>query len=314
LLVAVAERSGEAFPEQPLARLGEDEFGLLLPAVAEDDIETLARQLLAVIGDPITVSGIQLSLEARVGAAGVVPFVDFDGLLRRAGMALAAAKEDGRDVAYYSPADDHSDFARLTLVTELRAALRNDELRVHYQPQLDLATGSIRAVEALVHWQHPERGLLTAGEFITAAERSGLVSQISRLVLAASARQWQDWNRQGIKLDISVNLSAVDLLDQALVGEIAALLAGHDMQPACLVLEITERTLLQDEQQARDVLTKLNSLGVRVSIDDYGTGFHVAREPAPPPDPASQDRPLLRDRHPGRREQRRDRPQHDRSC
>ena len=273
LLVAVAERSGEAFPEQPLARLGEDEFGLLLPAVAEDDIETLARQLLAVIGDPITVSGIQLSLEARVGAAGVVPCVDFDGLLRRAGMALAAAKEDGRDVAYYSPADDHSDLARLTLVTELRAALRNDELRVHYQPQLDLATGSISAVEALVRWQHPERGLLTAGEFITAAERSGLVSQISRLVLAASARQWQDWNRQGIKLDISVNLSAVDLLDLALVGEIAALLAGHDMPPECLVLEITERTLLQDEQQARDVLTQLNSLGVRVSIDDYGTGY-----------------------------------------
>ena len=197
LLVAVAERVGDAFPEEPMARLGEDEFGLILPVVAEDDVETAAHRLLAVIGDPLTVGGIQLSLEARVGAAGVAPCVDFEGLLRRAGMALAAAKEDGRDVAFYSPADDHSYLARLTLVTELRAALRSDQICVHYQPQLDLATGSIRAVEALARWQHPERGLLAAGEFITAAERSGLVSQISRSVLAASARQWHDWNRQG---------------------------------------------------------------------------------------------------------------------
>ena len=273
LLVAVAERVADAFPEQPMARLGEDEFGLILPAVAEDDVETAARRLLAVIGDPLTVGGIQLSLEARVGAAGITPCVDFEGLLRRAGMALTAAKEDGRDVAFYSPADDHSDLARLTLVTELRAALRSDQICVHYQPQLDLATGSIRAVEALARWHHPERGLLAAGEFITAAERSGLVSQISRTVLAASARQWHDWNRQGLKLDIAVNLSAVDLLDLTLVGEIAALLADHEMPPECLVLEITERTLLQDEQQARDVLAQLNSLGIRISIDDYGTGY-----------------------------------------
>jgi diguanylate cyclase (GGDEF)-like protein len=273
LLVAVAERVADAFPEQPMARLGEDEFGLILPAVAEGDVETAARRLLAVIGDPLTVGGIQLSLEARVGAAGVTPCVDFEGLLRRAGMALTAAKEDGRDVALYSPADDHSDLARLTLVTELRAALRSDQIRVHYQPQLDLATGSIRAVEALARWHHPERGLLAAGEFIAAAERSGLVSQISRSVLAASARQWHDWNNQGLKLDIAVNLSAVDLLDLTLVSEIAALLADHEMPPECLVLEITERTLLQDEQQAREVLARLNSLGIRISIDDYGTGY-----------------------------------------
>jgi diguanylate cyclase (GGDEF)-like protein len=273
LLIAVAERIDEEFPQQPVARLGEDEFGLLLPAVADDDVESAARRLLAVIGDPLTVGGIQLSLEARVGAAGVVPCVDFDGLLRRAGMALAAAKHDGREVAIYSQADDHCDLARLTLATELRAALRSDQIRVHYQPQLDMASGSIGAVEALVRWQHPERGLLAAGEFITEAERSGLVSEISRSVLAQSARQWQDWNRQGIRLDIAVNLSAVDLLDLTLVGEIAALLADHEMPPECLVLEITERTLLQDEQRARTVLTQLNALGIRISIDDYGTGY-----------------------------------------
>jgi diguanylate cyclase (GGDEF)-like protein len=273
LLYAVAERIRHSFPEQPAARLGEDEFGLLLSAVADDDVETAARRLLAAIADPLTVDGIQLSLEARVGATGVAPCVDFEGLLRRAGIALTAAKEGGRDISFYSSADDHCDLARLTVVSELRAALRSDQIRVHYQPQLDLATGSIGAVEALVRWQHPERGLLAAGEFIDAAERSGLVSQISRRVLAASARQWQDWNRQGIKLDIAVNLSAVDLLDVTLVGEVAALLAENRMPPRNLVLEITERTLLQDEHRARSVLTQLNDMGVRVSIDDYGTGY-----------------------------------------
>ena len=273
LLVAVAERVRDAFPEHPLARLGEDEFGLVLPAVVEEDVDAAARRLLAAIAEPLTVDGIQLSLTARVGAAGITPFADFEGLLRRAGIALSVAKEDGHEIAFYSPADDHSDLERLTVVTELRAALGSEQLCVYYQPQLDLASGSIRAVEALVRWQHPERGLLAAGEFIGAAERSGLVSQISRSVLAASARQWQDWNRQGIRLDIAVNLSAVDLLDMTLVGEIAALLAEHDMPPEHLVLEITERTLLQDEQLARSVLTQLNDIGIRVSIDDYGTGY-----------------------------------------
>ena len=273
LLVAVAERVADAFPDQPVARLGEDEFGLLLGVVADDDVDAAARRLLAVIADPLTVGGIQLSLETRVGAAGFAPCVDFERLLHRAGMALAAAKEDGRDVAFYSSADDQCERTRLRVVSELRAALRSDQIHVHYQPQLDLATGSIRAVEALARWQHPERGLLAAGEFIAAAERSGLVSEISRQVLASSARQWHEWNRQGITLDIAVNLSAADLLDLTLVGEIATLLAESGMPPEHLVLEITERTLLQDEQQARTALAQLTSTGIRVSIDDYGTGY-----------------------------------------
>jgi diguanylate cyclase (GGDEF)-like protein len=273
LLIGVAERLREAFPQQPVARLGEDEFGLLLPAVAEVDVDAAACRLLSVIGDPITLDGIQLSLEARVGAAGVAPCADFERLLRRAGVALTAAKEGGRRIAFYSSADDQRDLAHRTVIAELRAALSSDQICVHYQPQLDIATGSVRAVEALVRWQHPERGLLAAGEFIVAAERGGLVSQLSRSVLAASAQQWQHWNRQGIKLDIAVNLSAVDLLDQRLVSEIAAVLAEHHMPPEYLVLEITERTLVRDVQQARGLLTQLNDLGIRIAIDDYGTGY-----------------------------------------
>jgi diguanylate cyclase (GGDEF)-like protein len=273
LLVQVAARVRDAFPGRPVARLGEDEFGLLLAAASDDAVYLEAQRLLAVLADPLCVDGIQLGLAARVGVAPVAEGLGFASLLRRAGIALTAAKEDGREIALYSSADDHRDLGRLTAVGELREAIRSEQLRVHYQPQADIATGSICGVEALVRWQHPERGLLAAGEFIAAAERSGIVTQISRYVFATSVSQWQRWSRQGIRLDIAINLSAIDLLDLTLPCEIAALLAEHDMPPERLVLEITERTLLQDERQARNVLTQLNDMGIRVAIDDYGTGY-----------------------------------------
>ena len=273
LLVQVAARVRDGFADRPVARLGEDEFGLLLPAVTDRAARQAAQRLLAVLSEPLWVDGVQVGLAARVGVAPVCEDLDCESLLRRAGIALTAAKEDGRDVAFYSPAEDHRDLGRLTAVGELRRALLDEQLRVHYQPLADIATGSICGVEALVRWQHPERGLLAAGEFIATAERSGIVTQISRHVLATSVQQWQCWSRQGIRLDVAVNLSAFDLLDLALPREIASLLAAHEMPPERLVLEITERTLLQDERQARTVLTQLNELGIRAAIDDYGTGY-----------------------------------------
>ena len=273
LLVQVAARVRDGFPGQPVARLGEDEFGLLLPAAAEDAQHSAAQRLLAVLADPLRIDGIQLCLAARVGIAPVAEGLGFENLVRRAGIALTAAKEDGREIAFYSATDDHRDLGRLTAVSELREAIRSDQLRVHYQPQADFASGAICGVEALVRWQHPERGLLAAGEFIEAAERSGIVTQISRYVFATSVSQWQRWSRHGIRLDVAINLSAIDLLDVTLPREIVGLLAEHEMPPERLVLEITERTLLQDERQARYVLTQLNEIGVRVAIDDYGTGY-----------------------------------------
>ena len=273
LLVQVAARVRGGFPDRPVARLGEDEFGLLLPAVSDRAMHLAAQRLLAVLADPLWVDDVQVGLAARVGVAPVSEGLDCERLLRRAGIALTAAKEDGREVAVYSVADDHRDLGRLTAVGELRQAILGEQLRVHYQPQADIATGSICGVEALVRWQHPERGLLAAGEFIETAERSGIVAQISRYVLATSVQQWQEWSRQGIRLDVAVNLSAFDLIDLTLPREITTLLARYEMPPERLVLEITERTLLQDERQARDVLTQLNEIGVRVSIDDYGTGY-----------------------------------------
>jgi EAL domain-containing protein (putative c-di-GMP-specific phosphodiesterase class I) len=231
------------------------------------------QRLHDLIAHPFPLDRIRLTLEARIGVAHIPGDGDFEILLRHAGIALTTAKADNRSLTIYNPDDDHHDLARLTIATELREAIRTDQLLVHYQPQADVATGWIRGAEALIRWQHPERGLLAATDFIPAAERSGQITEIGRFVLAASTRQWQRWNSQGIKLEIAVNLAPIDFLDVSLPGEITALLVEHKMPPEYLLLEITERTLLAGEQRVRKVLKELNRIGVRLAIDDYGTGY-----------------------------------------
>ena len=144
---------------------------------------------------------------------------------------------------------------------------------MHYQPQADLALQQIRAVEALVRWQHPERGLLSAAEFISHAERSGLVRDLRHFVLETSARQWSEWRARGIDLELAVNLSAVDMLDVSLPDEVEDVIARYGIPPWNLVLEITERILVGDERRAGQVIARLNRIGVRLSLDDFGTGY-----------------------------------------
>ena len=144
---------------------------------------------------------------------------------------------------------------------------------VHFQPQIDLVTRQVRGVEALLRWEHPTRGLLTAGEFVEEAERSGLAMEIRQLVLESSARCWLDWMQLGIQLEISVNLGPVDLLDASLPDEVGKVLEAYGVPPWNLVLEITERTLVGDERRTREVIEALRGLGVRLAIDDFGAGY-----------------------------------------
>jgi EAL domain-containing protein (putative c-di-GMP-specific phosphodiesterase class I) len=198
---------------------------------------------------------------------------DFATVLRRAGVALATAKEEGqRNFQIYNPVDETSDVSRLVQVAELREALKGGQLLLHYQPQIDLGTSRVRAVEALLRWQHPERGLLSAGAFIAQAERSGIAGELRAFVLETSARQWEEWSALGIDLEIAVNLSTVDVLDASLPDEIAGLLDRYGIPPWNLVLEITERTLIGDERRSEQVLGRLRAIGVRLAIDDFGIG------------------------------------------
>ena len=257
-----------------VARLGEDEFGLLVPAGDDADIGAVERAVHTALASPFRVGHQRIGMDATIGCA-IAPAngTEADALLRRAGVALSLAKERQVPFERYDANDDHSDIARIALASDLREAVHNGQLTVHYQPQADLATGAIRGAEALVRWQHPTRGLLTAAEFISVAETMGLIGEIGRFVLGCAARQWQAWNARGLRLDVAVNLSTLDLLDPHLHDEIEELLGRHGVPPEYLVLEITERTVLRDEGRSRMTLESLRRIGARLAIDDYGTGY-----------------------------------------
>ena len=275
LLAEVADRLYAAHHAQPTARIGDDEFAILVPETRMGTVAKVVDEINQALLTPFVIDGIALEVESRFGIATFPQHGgDFESLMRHAGLALSRAKAgSSSEFVFYTSEQDDLDVARLALKSELREALHAEQLTVHYQPQADLATRSIRGVEALVRWQHPTRGLLSAAEFVPMAEQSGLISELGRFVLVTGVRQWRRWKDDGLTLDLAVNLSTVDLLDLSLPGTITDLLMEHEMPAEYLVLEITERTLLHDEQQTRKVLRQLERIGVRLAIDDFGTGY-----------------------------------------
>ena len=196
-----------------------------------------------------------------------------DTLLRHADIAMYAAKRARSGVAVYSPDDNSHSSERLAMVSALRRGIGLDELSLHYQPQIDCATGRLVSVEALVRWWHPERGLIGPDHFVPLAEQSGLIRQLTRWVLAAALSQSSRWREFGNGIGLSVNLSAQDLLDERLPTFVAAQLQRWSFPAEQLTLEITESALLADPLRALDVLEHVRQLGVRVSLDDFGTGY-----------------------------------------
>jgi diguanylate cyclase (GGDEF)-like protein len=259
---------------EAVARLGEDEFGVLLAEAGHVEIATIAARVERSLSEPFLVDGVRIALDVHIGSALLGEHgADFATVLRRAGVALSTAKTEGLDnLQIYDPASEAVDVSRLALTAELREALDQGQLLLYYQPLVDLGTQTVRGVEALLRWQHPEKGFLTAGEFIAEAERSGLAREIRSFVLETSARQWQEWSAQGVDLEFAVNLATVDMLDASLPGEIADLLDRYDIPPWNLILEITERTLIGDERRTNQVIDRLRAIGVRLAIDDLGTG------------------------------------------
>lgn len=276
LLSQVADRLRRDFDDCHLvARLGEDEFGVLLRNSGRVEVATVAARVARTFLEPFLVDDVRVAVTVGIGATVLGEHgTDFATVLRRAGIALSIARQEGQDsFQIYDPLSEASDISRLALTAELREALDRGQLLVHYQPQVDLGTRTVRGVEALLRWQHPERGLLTAGAFITHAERSGLAREIRNFVLETSARQWREWSTLGIDLELAVNLSTTDMLDASLPDEIAVLIDRYRIPPWNLVLEITERTLVGDERRTGQIVDRLNRIGVRLAIDDFGTGL-----------------------------------------
>ncbi len=278
LLERIAERMQRLGEPDTVARLGEDEFGLLLDSGDGERIEAAAREVHDALAAPLDLDGLRVAVGATLGAAAVTGEpVECGTVLRRAGVALTGAKEAHATFELYDPAHDEADVGRVSLTAELREALDEGQFRVYYQPQADLATHSVRGVEALIRWEHPSRGLLEAGSFMPQAERTGLISEIDRFVLGETAAQWRRWNALGLSLDVAVNVSAVDLLDPHLASSITSLIGRLGLPARQLTLEITEHTLLRNEEHIKRTLARLTELGIRVAVDDYGTGYASLR-------------------------------------
>ena len=282
LLQEIARRLRATLRENDtVARVGGDEFQVVVCNVAgATGAARIAEKLMRALGEPFTLEGQELHVTASLGVS-LFPRDGASGelLLKFADIALYEAKGEGRNAyRFFSPEMNAQAHGRLRLENDLRRAVERNELELHYQPQLDLAIGEVCAVEALVRWRHPERGLVLPNQFIPMAEETGLVLGIGEWVLDEACRQVAQWQRDGLvsgsaPLRVAVNISARQLQRPGLDGAVRRALAQSGLPAECLELEITESSVMLDPQHAQSVLQSLRELGVQLSIDDFGTGY-----------------------------------------
>ena len=277
LLIAVADRLDALTRRQDLVgRIGGDEFIVVLGDPIDDaEARWIAERLLRVLGEPFDLDGQLLTRTCSIGIGfGRVRDLTGEALLAEADAALYSAKTRGRNqVAVFDDQLRDAVNRRFETEQELRRALALGELRLHYQPEVDLATGELVACEALLRWEHPTRGLLTAGGFIDIAEESGLVVEIGRWVLHEAARQAAEWLELRPDLVVRVNVSPAQLMVQDIVAVVVDALAHHRVPSRSLCLEVTEHAVVQDMELVIGVLEELRDTGIHIAIDDFGTGY-----------------------------------------
>jgi diguanylate cyclase (GGDEF)-like protein len=256
-----------------LARLGGDEFGVVLEGAGVDDALAVAARIRNALERPIDVEGLALMVDASIGVA-TFPLHgnDAEALMQYADVAMYHAKAARTGCEVYTPERDASSRDRLALLGRLRHAIDADELLLHYQPKAELSGGDVVAVEALVRWQHPERGLLGPGEFLPVAEQTALMRPLTLRVLDAALADCRRWLDSGRTLGVAVNLAVANLIDRGFPAEVAAALDRHGVPAELLQLEITENVVMADPTRALEVLDALRELGVGLSLDDFGTG------------------------------------------
>jgi diguanylate cyclase (GGDEF)-like protein/PAS domain S-box-containing protein len=257
-----------------MARLGGDEFAILLPDTDVAGAIAVACELRGALEEPLDLNGHQLDIPASIGIA-VFPLHtdEIVALQSYADIAMHIAKQSGGGYAVYDAHMNGNSSDRLTLPLELRRALPNNELYLQYQPLLELASSQVTAVEALIRWQHPRRGLIPPLEFLPLAQRIGMLGQLTAWVLDTALQQCRAWAESGLCLRVAVNISPRTLLDSQLPYAVAQALMTHNVPADRLILEITEEALLTDPEKSLAVLNELRQIGVQISIDDFGTGF-----------------------------------------
>jgi diguanylate cyclase (GGDEF)-like protein len=278
LLVAVGARLRDCTREiDTVARLGGDEFAILMEDAAAEDGIRLAERIRERLRAPFVLEGKEQFVDASIGIAEAHPPTTMDQLLRNADAAMYTAKRGGRGRHEVYRSEHHDEVARrFALSAELRGAIARSELVLHYQPVVTLTTGDLVGIEALVRWNHPERGLLPPGEFVPFAEETGLVLDLDRWVLAAACRQAKAWQERfpgREPLVLHVNISARQLHAPGIMDDLAGSIRDAALEPGTLTLEITEGDLVQDTEAALAGLRRLKEAGVRLAIDDFGVGF-----------------------------------------
>jgi diguanylate cyclase (GGDEF)-like protein len=256
-----------------LVRIGGDELGAVLIDGDRSYATGLARRLTALLEQPFVLNGVSVRISASIGIAGApTDATDSVGLMRCADVAMYRAKLTHQSYEMYTPAIDDGG-NRLARVEELRAAVEEERLVLHYQPQVDLRNGEIVAAEALVRWPHPRLGLIPPLDFLPLAEEAGLMGPLTRLVLDQALAQCATWRAAGMRIAMSVNVSSSNLLDPGFVDVVRSALRRHHVPAAALILEITETTIIRDFAACQNVIEELRGLGLGVSIDDFGSGF-----------------------------------------
>lgn len=276
-LLRTAQRLTALLPDaDTLARLGTDEFCVILETGDRSEVARRAEQILEALSAPQFISRHELLLTASIGIT-LIPANarEMSPVLQQANVAVRHAKYlGGNKHQFYSHALKALFMQQLTLETELRKALQSNGLEVYYQPKLQLANDRIESVEALVRWRHPTRGVIPPAEFVPLAEESGLIAEVGAQVLYSACRQAQAWQEAGLgQIRVSVNLSAHQLRQSSLVANIRAVLEQTGLPPSLLDLELTESSLMENVSRSLSILHKLRAMGIRVTIDDFGTGY-----------------------------------------
>ncbi|UCE89024.1 MAG: EAL domain-containing protein [Pseudomonadota bacterium] len=275
LLKQVAVRLHRALRgSDTVARLGGDEFAILLPGITQAGVGSVAAKIVEVVEPVYKVDDHTLFIGASIGVALYPQHGDTpDVLVQRADVAMYLSKRSNTSVTIYDMDKDMHSVAQLSLLSDLREAVDDNQLRLHYQPKVSLASGEVIGVEALLRWEHPELGQVPPGQFIPVAEQSGLIRRITKWVLDAAILQCSEWLAQGIELPVSVNLSVWDFQDAELDRTIGEVLEKRGVPGRLLELEITESAMMAEPERTRELLLRLDRMGIGLSIDDYGAGF-----------------------------------------
>ncbi len=275
LLVEAAHRLRATLRDaDTIARLGGDEFAILLHDGSPGAVAGAARRIHTAFADPFWLDGLPVQIEASIGAATYPEHAaDVAGLIQRADIAMYVAKRANSEWELYDHSQDGHQPQRLSLISELRRAIDEHELVLHYQPKLELRSLRVNSVEALVRWQHPTRGLVGPNEFIDVAQETSLIRPLTLYVIDEALRQCGAWLQDGLRLAVAVNVSTRNLIDLAFPEQVGALLAKWGIGPELLELEITESAIVADMFRMRGVLEQLGAMGLSLSVDDFGTGY-----------------------------------------